>query len=127
MDNNSTEPIRSEGRHLAGLDAADKIDANFEKYRKSDKGKEAYKKYQTSEKGKKVKKEYFASEKGKEAIKKYRGSEKGQTYLNDKRFTKRIFRKAASLQKIYTNWSSDDCLEEALKQIIEKEESQWSP
>jgi len=102
-----------EGRHIAGPDAADKIDANFDKYRKSDKGKEAYKRYQNSDKGKEAKRRYFQSEKGKVAIKKWVESSKGQEYLADKKLQRQIFLRANKYQKQYPSWGAGKCLEQA--------------
>ena len=123
----SNEPIspediqKSEGRHLAGLDSADKIDETFKKYRKSPKGKAAYKRYQTSEKFKETRKKYFQSPKGKIAVRRWLDSEKGQEYMNDRKFGKKVFRLAAKFQQENSDWTSDDCLEKALEELLEKE------
>ena len=109
-----------EGRHFAGLDAADKIDEAFENYRKSDKGKEAYKRYQTSEKGKEVKRRYFASAKGKAAIKRWLDSDKGKTHAENRKLTKRVFVRAKELVDQYKELTVDDCLNIAWGEVMEE-------
>ncbi len=102
-----------EGRHIAGPDAADKLDKNFDKYRKSPKGKEAYKRYQGSDKGKEVKKRYFQSKKGKEALKRWQDSDKGKEYMADKKIQKRIFTIARKLRDENPTLGPTECLAEA--------------
>jgi len=113
--------VPKEGRHFAGLDAADKIDEAFETYRKSDKGKEAYKRYQTSEKGKETFRRYFSSKKGKAAVRKWLDSPKGKKRSNDKTTTRRIFARAKKLLEMYPELSTDDCLNIAWGEVVEKE------
>jgi len=118
---NTNDIQKSEGRHLAGLDSADKIDEAFERYRQSPKGKAAYKRHQTSEKFKETRNRYFQSPKGKIAVRKWLDSEKGQEYMNDRKFGKKVFRLAAKFQQENLDWTSDDCLEKALEELLEKE------
>jgi len=109
-----------EGRHVAGPDAADKIDENFDKYRKSDKGKEAYKRYQNSDKGREAKKRYFQSDKGKAAVKRWAESGKGRDYLAGRRMQRQIFLKAKKLRDSNPKWKLDTCLRKAEIQVIEE-------
>jgi len=109
-----------EGRHFAGMDAADKIDEAFANYRKSDKGKEAYKRYQSSEKGKEAKRKYFSSQKGKEAIYRWLESPKGRKRYNDKKTTRRIFARAKKLRSYYPDISTNDCLNIAWGEVMEE-------
>lgn len=120
------EPKLPEGRHIAGPDAADKLDRNFKKYRQSDKGKAAYKRYQSSEKGKEVKKRYFQSPKGKEALKRWLESDKGKDYMANKKLQKKIFAAAKKIQDEKPSLSPSECLIEAewliATEVLDEEE-----
>jgi len=106
-------PVLPEGRHIAGPEAADKLDKNFDKYRRSEKGKEAYKRYQNSDKGKEVKRRYFQSDKGKEALRRWLDSDKGKTHMANKKLQRRVFATAKKLRDTKPDLTLAECLVEA--------------
>jgi len=104
-----------EGRPSTDPEAADKLDKNFEKYRKSEKGRKAFERYAKSNKGIETRKKYSKSDKGKQNQARFMQSEKGQEYLKDRKLRILLFKQAAKLQDDHPDWTSEKCLEKAHK------------
>ena len=85
--------LTTEGRHLSGPDAADKIEEAYRKYITSPKGREARRRYREG-KGRLVDEAYQKSEKGRLTAQKYRFSDKGQAVFQDFKDRGRTFRQA---------------------------------
>ena len=101
-----------EGRHTAGLDTADKIDATRRKYGRSFKRREAQRRYENTEGGKKTTEKHLKSEKAKLSRQKYYYTEKGQDAHSKSKLTKKLFRGAAKWLSEHPGKTLDDYLKE---------------
>ncbi len=117
MDKRDPPEILPEGRHLAGLDSADKISDTLRKYRRSAKGKAYLEKYRDSESRKEVTQQYNNSEKGKLSRLKWEATEKGQDFFQSRKEQTKLFRKARAWLKSNPDKTIEDYLKSNGNQV----------
>lgn len=100
----------SEGRHLSGVDSADKIDSAWKKWNHSQKRLESQRKYEDTEKGKKTRERHIDSEKFKMTQQKYRFSDKGQQTYKSAQSKQKLLRDAAKWLKEHPDKTFNDYL-----------------
>ena len=101
----------SEGRHLSGMDAADKMDAARRAYSKSPKRRAAQRRYEESEKGRVTRDNYMESEKAALSRQKWRVSEKGQKTLQSIKQRDKTLRQADRWLKDHPDKTFKDFLQ----------------
>jgi hypothetical protein len=103
-----------EGRHLSGVDAADKMDSALRKYLRSPKGKEAYKRYRESTKGQEARARHESTEKARLTKTKYYYSDKGQAAFQSRLEREKELRKIEKWLKENPGKTTEDYFKEHL-------------